>query len=325
MLNKQKLDMDRNDKIFVAGHRGMVGSAIVRLLKKQGFGNLTLQSRDMLDLRDSLAVEHFFDSHKPDVVILTAAQVGGIQANIDRPAEFLYDNLTIQNNVIHQSHLHDVKRFCFVGSSCIYPRQCPQPMKEGYLLSGPLEPTNEGYALAKIAGLKMVECYRKQYGFPGITIMPCNLYGTNDSFDPLHSHVLSALVRKFVDASDNQTMQVTIWGSGVARREFMHVDDAASAILFLIQNYDSSQLINIGWGEDLPIKELASIIADKAKFKGEISWDTFKPDGMLRKCLDVSKMKKLGFQPQITLDEGIEKTIAEYKKIKAVAVIKETK
>lgn len=294
----------------------MVGSAIMRALEKQGFKNLVTRTHKQLDLLNSLAVTEFFDLEKPDAVILAAARVGGIQANIDHPAEFLYENLAMQNNVIHQSYLHGVKKLCFLGSSCIYPRECPQPIKEEYLMSGPLEPTNEGYALAKIAGLKMVEYYRKQYDFPGISLMPCNLYGTNDSFDPLHSHVLSALVRKFVDAVADGAKSVTIWGTGKARREFMHVDDTAEAILFFMENYDSPQFINLGWGEDITIKELALSIAREANFTGDILWDSAKPDGMLRKCLDVSMMRSAGYVPEITLEEGIRQTIDEYKQIK---------
>jgi len=308
--------MNKTDKIFVAGHRGMVGSAVVRVLRKYDFENLILVTRKELDLGNYSAVENFFKTEKPNKVILAAARVGGIQANINYPAEFLYENLAIQNNVIHQSYLHSVKKFCFLGSSCIYPRECPQPMEEEYLLTGLLEPTNEGYALAKIAGLKMIEFYRKQYGFHGISVMPCNLYGTNDNFDPLHSHVLSALVRKFVNAADSGAKNVTIWGTGKARREFMHVDDAAEAILFLMENYDSPKIINIGWGKDVFIKEMALLVAQKVGFRGEIRWDISKPDGMLRKCLDVSHMKSLGYSPKITLEEGISRTIKEYKEIK---------
>lgn len=303
----------KNDRIYVAGHRGMVGSAIVRLLRNRGFDRLILRPSKELDLRNSSAVNKFFTDEKPDVVVLAAARVGGIQANIDHPAEFLYENLSIQSNIIHASYLHNVKHFCFLGSSCVYPRECPQPMKEEYLLTGPLEPTNEGYALAKIAGLKMVEYYRKQHGFHGISLMPCNLYGTNDSFDPRHSHVLSALVKKFVDAADDEATSVTVWGTGKARREFMHVSDAAEAILFFMENYDSSEIINIGWGQDISIKELANLIAQKADFKGRLMWDTSKPDGMPRKCLDVSRMKSFGYEPKITLEEGIEKTVGEYR------------
>jgi GDP-L-fucose synthase len=308
--------MDKNDRIYVAGHWGMVGSAIVRSLKKLGFENLLLRSRNELDLRDSQAVEKFFVSEKPDVVVLAAARVGGIQANIDHPAEFLYENIAIQNNVIHQSFLNGVKKFCFLGSSCVYPRKCPQPMKEEYLMTGPLEPTNEGYAMAKIAGLKMIELYRKQYGFLGISVMACNLYGTNDNFDPLHSHVLSALVKKFVDAVESGVESVTIWGTGRARREFMHVDDAAEAIVFLLEHYDRPQIINVGWGEDVSIKELAVLIAKKAGFEGELAWDKSRPDGMPKKCLDVSRMKALGYTPKIHLEDGIQRTIEEYKELK---------
>jgi len=307
--------INRKDRIFVAGHKGMVGSAITRLLKKRGFENLVLRFSKELDLRDALAVQRFFKSEKPEVVILTAARVGGIQANMDFPAEFLHENLAIQNNIIHQSFLSGVKKFCFLGSSCIYPREAPQPMKEEYLLTGPLEPTNEGYALAKIAGIKMIEYYRKEYGFCGISVIPCNLYGTNDSFDPRRSHVLSALVKKFVDAIDRGEKEVTIWGTGKARREFMHVDDAAEAVLFMMDAYDSS-IINIGWGEDISIKELALLISQQTGFEGRLLWDTSKPDGMPLKCMDVTRMNNLGYFPRITLEEGIRKTISEYRELK---------
>ncbi|MDR4508979.1 MAG: GDP-L-fucose synthase [Candidatus Brocadiaceae bacterium] len=304
------------DKIFVAGHKGMVGSAIVRLLKKRGFNNLLLRARDELDLRDAVSVNEFFERERPAVVILAAGRVGGILANSTYPADFLYENLAIQNNVIHLSHKYGSGKFCFLGSSCIYPRECPQPMKEEYLMTGPLEPTNEGYALAKIAGLKMVEFYRRQYGFCGISVMPCNLYGTNDSFDPHESHVLSALVKRFVDAVDAGLDEISLWGTGSARREFMHVDDAAGAIMYLIEQYDSPQLMNIGSGEDISIKDLASLVALRVGFTGKISWDASKPDGMPRKLLDVSRMKALGFAPEITLEEGIKKTIEEYRILK---------
>jgi len=311
--------VNQSDKIYVAGHNGMVGSALVRFLKKHNFKNLILRSKTELDLRNSLAVEDFVKTEKPDIVILAAARVGGIQANIDFPAEFLYDNLAIQNNVIHQCYLQGVKKFCFLGSSCVYPTRCPQPMKEDYLLTGALEPTNEGYALAKVVGLKIVEFYRKQYKFPGISVMPCNLYGTNDSFDPLQSHVLSSLVRKFVDAVDNSEKNVIIWGTGIAKREFMHVDDAAEAILFVMEHYTGDKFINIGWGKDISIKDLTTLIARKTHFQGKLIWDTYKSDGMLRKCMDVSRMKDLGFMPKIDLEEGIERTIKEYRKLKGIA------
>ena len=308
--------MNQNNKVYIAGHNGMVGSSIVRQFEKRGYDNLILRSSSELDLRDGVAVKDFFDLEQPEVVVLAAARVGGIQANIDHPAEFLFENLMMQSNVIHQSYLHKVEKFCFLGSSCIYPRECPQPMREEYLLTGALEPTNEGYALAKISGLKMVEYYRKQYGFNGISVMPCNIYGTNDSFDPKHSHVLSSLVRRMVDAVDDGNDNVTVWGSGIARREFMHVDDASRAIVELLMTDSEYDLINVGWGSDISIKELADKIAECAGFEGEIKWDKTKPDGMLLKCMDVSRMKSLGFYPEISLDDGIVKTISEYRSIK---------
>ncbi len=308
--------MKDTDRVYIAGHKGMVGSAIVRLLEKRGFGNLLLRTSKELDLRNTSQVEKFFEEEKPNIVIMAAARVGGIQANIEKPAEFLFENLMIQNNVTHQAYLNKVKKFCFLGSSCIYPKESIQPIKEEYLLTGPLEPTNEGYAISKIAGLKMVENYYRQYDFPGISLMPCNLYGTNDSFDPLHSHVLSALVKKFVDAVDSEDAQVTVWGSGKARREFMHVDDMAEAVLFLMADYNSPQILNIGPGKDISIYELSNTIAAKSNYYGKILWDTSKPDGMLRKCLDVSKMKSLGFFPKVSLEEGIERTIEQYKTLK---------
>jgi len=308
--------VDIDDKIYIAGHRGLVGSAIVRQLESRGFANLLMRTHKELNLLDEVAVRDFFNKERPNIVILAAARVGGIQANVDYPAEFLYENLCIQNNVIHQSHLHKVKKLCFLGSSCIYPKECSQPIKEDYLLSGKLEPTNEGYALAKISGIKMVEFYKKQYDLNGISIMPCNLYGTNDSFNPLYSHVLSSLVKRFVDAVDQSLSDVTVWGSGIARREFMHVDDAAEAILFLIENYNELEFINVGVGKDISIKELAQLVAEKTGYQGNISWDLSKPDGMLKKCLDVSKLTELGYSPKISLPKGIEKTIQEYKKTK---------
>jgi GDP-L-fucose synthase len=309
--------MDNTEtKIFIAGHRGMVGSAILRKLYERGFSNIVCKDRNSLDLTDQENVKSFFDEERPEYVIIAAARVGGIQANISYPADFLYENLAIQNNLIHQSYLQGVEKICFLGSSCIYPKECPQPMKEEYLLTGRLEPTNEGYAIAKIAGVKMVDFYNDQYGLDGFSVIPCNLYGTNDDFNPLHSHVLSATVKKFVDAVDNNVQNVTIWGTGVARREFMHVDDAAEAILFLMNGYRSSRPINVGWGEDISIKNLATIIGEKVGFRGEIIWDESKPDGMLRKCMDISRISSLGYKPKITLDAGITRTIEEYKKNK---------
>lgn len=309
--------IEKTDKIFVAGHRGMVGSAMTRALQAAGYQQLITASRDSLDLRDRPAVAEFFQRQRPDVVILSAARVGGINANRLHPAGFLHDNLAIQTNVIEESRLAGVKLLVFLGSSCIYPREAPQPMKEEYLLTGPLEPTNEAYALAKIAGLRMAYYYQQQYGMRVVCPMPCNLYGTNDSFDPQNSHVLSALVKKFCDAADraadNTQTSVTVWGSGTARREFLHVDDAARGILLLIDRWHSPELINLGSGTDISIRELASLIASKAGFTGEVQWDTSMPDGMPRKLLDVSKIAALGFTPTISLEEGIERTIAEYR------------
>lgn len=308
--------IDKKESIYLAGHNGMVGSAILRALRANGFDNLLLADKTQLNLLNQQKVRDFFDRTRPDYVFLAAARVGGIRANIERPAEFMFENLTIQNNVIHSAFEFQVRKLIFVGSSCIYPRECDQPMKEEYLLTGPLEPTNEGYALAKIAGLKLLEYYHRQYGFKSVSLMPCNLYGTNDSFDPSHSHVLSALVKKFVDAADYGDQEVSVWGTGSARREFMHVDDAASAILFLFENHDSPNHINVGWGEDISIAELVALIREISAFKGKIIWDPAKPDGMPRKCLDVTKMRSLGFLPRITLKDGIERTIREYRTLK---------
>ena len=310
--------INKNSKIFIAGHRGMVGSAVERAFLKAGFNNIITKTRKELNLLNYQEVGSLFSNEKFDYVILAAARVGGIQANISMPAEFLYENLQIQNNIIHHSYLSNVKKLLFFGSSCIYPKDCAQPMKEECLLSGKLEPTNEGYAMAKIAGIKMLKYYAKQYGFKSNSIMPCNLYGTNDSFHPQHAHVLSSLVRKFVDAVDNKDVEVNVWGTGIARREFMHVDDAAAAALFYLENSDSEEFINVGWGVDISIKELAELIAVEADFKGKITWDITKPDGMLKKCMDVTNMHKSGFSPTIYLAEGIKKTIKEYKNLKTI-------
>jgi GDP-L-fucose synthase len=291
----------------------MVGSAMVRTLTAAGYARLITAPRETLDLRDRRAVAEFFQRERPQVVILSAAKVGGIHANRTQPAEFIYDNLIVQTNVIDESHLADVKLLVFLGSTCIYPRASPQPMKEEYLLTGPLEPTNEAYALAKIAGLRMAYYYEKQYGMRVVCPMPTNLYGTNDNYHPEHSHVLSALVRKFCDAADSGASSVTVWGSGSARREFLHVDDAARGILLLMEKWYSPDIINLGVGEDISIRDLAQLIAAKSGFTGEIQWDTSMPDGMPRKLLDVSKMTALGFKPQISLAEGIARTIVEYR------------
>ena len=308
--------MNKEDNIYISGHRGMVGSAIHRLFIKEGYENIITAGREEVDLVDQSAVKKFFQGHQIDSVIIAAAKVGGINANMNFPAQFFYDNLMIQNNLINESYLNGVKKVVFLGSSCIYPKECEQPMKEEYLLTGKLEPTNESYALAKIAGLRMVDAYKQEYGLDGLSLMPCNLYGPNDSFDLENSHVLSAFVKRFSDAKDNNDSSVTLWGSGIARREFMHVDDMAKATLFAINNFSESGFINVGWGKDISIKELAELTSEKVAFKGTILWDTSKPDGMLRKCLDVTKMKKLGFEPTITLSEGIDHMIAIYKELK---------
>ncbi len=308
--------MEKNAKIYVAGHRGLVGSAIVRHLQVAGYNNLILRTHSELDLISQDAVREFFEAEKPDYVFLAAAKVGGIRANMESPAQFLYDNIVIQTNIIHQAYLSGVKKILILGSSCIYPRECPQPMKEDYLLDGKLEPTNEGYALSKIVALKMGEFYKRQYGYNAISVMPCNLYGQNDSFDPLHSHVLSATVRKFVDAVDEGRDTVVMWGTGNARREFLNVDDMASACLFMMEHYEGETFINIGCGEDYSIRELAEIVARLTGFKGKIEWDTTKPDGMMKKCMDVTRMKEMGFEPKISLEEGIKHVIEEYKQFK---------
>lgn len=313
--------MNKDSKIYVAGHLGMAGSAIFRALQKNGFTNVFGKSIDELDLTSPALVEEFFKREKPEYVFIAAAIVGGIKANIARPVEFLRDNLSIQNNLIASAHRNGVKKACFLASSCIYPRECRQPMKEEYLLTGPVEPTNEGYALAKIAGVKLAEYYFKQYGFLVINPVPCNLYGTNDHFD-VNSHVLSANIKRFVDAADNGTKEVTVWGSGKARREFMHVDDMAAACLFLMENRNTPEIINVGWGTDVSIRELVDMIAREAGYNGRINWDKSQPDGMPRKVVDTSKINRLGFKPSITLEEGIKKTIAEYRDLKARGLVK---
>lgn len=308
--------MEKNAKIYVAGHRGLVGSAIVRHLQDAGYGNLVLKAHAELDLISQEAVREFFEAEKPEYVFLAAAKVGGIRANMESPAQFLYDNIVIQTNIIHQAYLSRVKKILILGSSCIYPRECLQPMKEEYLLDGKLEPTNEGYALSKIVALKMGEFYKRQYGFNAISVMPCNLYGQNDSFDPLHSHVLSATVKKFVDAIDEGRDTVVMWGTGNARREFLNVDDMAAGCLFMMEHYEGETFINIGCGEDYSIRELAEMVARLTGFDGKIEWDTTKPDGMMKKCMDVTRMKEMGFEPRISLEEGIKHVIEEYKQFK---------
>jgi len=303
-----------SDKIFIAGHRGMVGSACVRRFQAAGYNNLLLRSRAQLDLRNKSAVDDFFATEKPDYVILAAARVGGILANNTYPAEFLTENLEIQNNVIWAAYRSGVKKLCFLGSSCIYPRESPQPICEDYLLTGPLEPTNEGYAIAKIAGLKLCAYLRRQYSFPAFSLMPCNLYGTNDNYHPEHSHVFPALIRKFCTAADQHLPEVTLWGTGNPWREFMHVDDLANAVFYFISQTElPPELINTGAGTEITIRALAETIAQEADFHGNITWDTTKPDGMFRKLLDSSLAKSLGWTPKISLSDGIRQTIREFR------------
>ena len=304
--------MEKDAKIYIAGHRGMVGSAIVRRLKKEGFQNLLLATSSELDLRDQQAVSDFFERKKPDYVLLAAAKVGGIQANNTYRAEFLYDNLMIQTNVIHHSWMNGVKKLLFLGSSCIYPKMAPQPLKEEYLLTGLLEPTNEPYAIAKIAGIKMCDAYRDQYGCHFISAMPTNLYGPHDNYDLANSHVLPALLRKFHEAKLKGEKTVTVWGSGTPLREFLHVDDLADACYFLMEHYDEKGLVNIGVGHDLSIRDLALMIKDITGFEGSLQFDTSKPDGTPRKLMDVSKLHHLGWKEKISLREGIEQVYREY-------------
>ena len=308
--------MNKDQRIFIAGHKGMVGSAILRLLDAEKFSNLITADRSQLDLTSQIQVQDFFLKHTPDLVIMAAAKVGGISANMKEPADFLFTNLAIQNNLFQASLSIGVKKIIYLGSSCIYPASCPQPMREEYLLTGPLEPTNEGYAIAKIAGLKMAQFFHQQYKMETVSFMPCNLYGTNDHFDLTRSHVLSALVRRFVDAVDDGISEVTLWGTGVARREFMHVDDLARAVLQLESKLDSGSFINVGVGEDISILDLAHLIARETHYQGEILWDATKPNGMLQKLMDVSKMKSLGFLPAISLQQGIEQMIRDYRGLK---------
>jgi GDP-L-fucose synthase len=297
--------MEHSSKIYVAGHRGMVGSAIVRRLQQEGFNNLVLRTSAELDLRDQAQVANFFKSEKPEYVFLAAAKVGGIVANNKYRADFLYDNIQMQNNVIHNSHLAGVKKLMFLGSSCIYPKLAAQPLKEEYLLTGVLEPTNEPYAIAKIAGIKMCEAYRDQYGCNFISVMPTNLYGINDNYHPENSHVLPALIRKFHEAKIKGSKQVEIWGTGSPLREFLYADDLAEACVFLMQGYNDRGFINIGVGHDLSIKELAQLVQKTVGFEGELVFDTSKPDGTPRKLMDVSKLHSLGWNHKTQLADGI--------------------
>ena len=300
--------MDKSEKIFVAGHRGMVGSALIRRLESEGFTNLPKRDSSQLDLLDESAVAKFFAEEKPAVVILAAAKVGGIKANNDFPVEFLLENLRIQNNVIHAAYENGARKLLFLGSSCIYPKFAPQPIPETALLSGPLEPTNEAYAIAKIAGIKLCQAYAREYGANFISVMPTNLYGPNDNFDLETSHVLAALLRKAHQAKTRKDRKLTVWGSGKPRREFLHVDDLASACLLLLEKYDSSEIINVGCGEDISVRELAELICEVVGFDGDLIWDANKPDGTPRKLLDVTKLRALGWKPSIPLRDGITRT-----------------
>jgi GDP-L-fucose synthase len=305
--------MDKSDKIYIAGHRGMVGSGLERKLRKEGYSNIITRTSSELDLRNQKAVNEFFEKEKPSYVILAAAKVGGIHANNTYRAEFIYDNLMIEANIIHSAYLNKVIKLLFLGSSCIYPKMAAQPLKEEYLLSGYLEPTNQPYAIAKIAGIEMCDSYRSQYGCNFISAMPTNLYGTNDNYHPENSHVLPALIRRIVLAKRNNESLVTIWGSGAPKREFLHVDDLSDACYFLLQNYNEQGLVNIGCGTDVSIKELAELIVAEVGYEGSLVFDTTKPDGTPRKLMDTTKINSLGWVSKIDLMNGIKKTINEVK------------
>ncbi|RZK67699.1 MAG: GDP-L-fucose synthase [Pedobacter sp.] len=305
--------MNKTNKVYIAGHRGMVGSAILRNLQAEGFDNILTRTSKELDLRDSVAVSEFFRNEKPDYVFLAAAKVGGIVANNTYRADFLYENLMIQNNVIHQAYVNKVSKLMFLGSSCIYPKLAPQPLKEEYLLTGELEPTNEPYAIAKIAGIKMCDAYRDQYGCNFVSVMPTNLYGPNDNYDLNNSHVLPAMLRKFIVAKQNGAGNVTIWGTGTPKREFLHADDLAEACVYLMKNYNEPGLVNIGVGDDVSILDLAKLVKKIVEFDGEIITDTTKPDGTPRKLMDVSKLNGMGWKAKTSLEEGIQKVYDEIK------------
>lgn len=303
--------MKQTDKIYIAGHKGMVGSGLERKLRKEGFNNITTRTSSELDLRNQQSVNDFFENEKPKYVILAAAKVGGIHANNTFRAEFIYNNLMIEANIIHAAHLNKVTKLLFLGSSCIYPKMAPQPLKEEYLLSGYLEPTNQPYAIAKIAGIEMCDSYRAQYGCNFISAMPTNLYGTNDNYHPENSHVLPALIRRIVLAKKYNEPTVTIWGTGSPRREFLHVDDLADACYFLLQNYNEQGLVNIGCGRDVSIKELAELIVEEVGYNGQLVFDNTKPDGTPRKLMDVTKVNQFGWEASIDLKDGIARTIKE--------------
>jgi GDP-L-fucose synthase len=306
--------MNIDSRIYVAGHRGLVGSAISRLLCAEGFSQLILRTRAELDLLDRDAVDRFFAAEKPEFVFLAAAKVGGILANSTYPADFLRDNLMIQNNVIDSAYRHGVQKLQFLGSSCIYPKFAPQPIREDYLLTGALEPTNEWYAIAKIAGIKMAQAYRRQYGFNAISLMPTNLYGPGDNFDLSTSHVLPALIRKFHEAKQQNAAEVVVWGSGTPRREFLHVDDLAAAAVFLMRHYNEGEIVNVGTGRDITIREVAELIQRVTGYEGAIAFDASKPDGTPRKLLDVAKLSALGWQASIPFDQGVARTYDWYRR-----------
>uniref|UniRef100_UPI004048000A GDP-L-fucose synthase family protein n=1 Tax=Algoriphagus sp. TaxID=1872435 RepID=UPI004048000A len=306
--------MEQTAKIYIAGHRGMVGSGLERKLRKEGYNNIVTRTSSQLDLRKQQDVNEFFEKEKPAFVILAAAKVGGIHANNTYRAEFIYDNLMIETNIIHAAYLNKVTKLLFLGSSCIYPKNAPQPLKEEYILSGYLEPTNQPYAIAKIAGIELCDSYRAQYGCNFISAMPTNLYGTNDNYHPENSHVLPALIRRIVLAKKNNEPTVIIWGTGIPRREFLHVDDLADACYFLLQNYNEQGLVNIGCGIDVSIKELAELIVDEVGYEGELIFDKTKPDGTPRKLLGINRISIMGWSPKIGLEVGIKKTIEDFNK-----------
>jgi GDP-L-fucose synthase len=307
------VQLNQDSRIYVAGHRGLVGAAVVRTLRQQGYQNLLVRTHQELDLTDQTAVREFFDRERPAAVIMAAARVGGIHANSTRPALFIRDNLLIQDNVIDAAHRSGVAKFVFLGSSCIYPKLAPQPIKEEYLLTGPLEPTNEWYAVAKIAGLKMCQAYRREFGFNAISLMPTNLYGPGDNFDLQNSHVLPALIRRFHEAKLRGDETMSIWGTGTPRREFLHVDDLADAVIYLLNNYDDESIVNVGWGEDVTIRDLAELVMAASGYQGRLVFDPSKPDGTPRKLLDTTRLTALGWRPKIPLEAGIESTYAWFR------------
>jgi GDP-L-fucose synthase len=307
--------MEKNSKIFVAGHKGLVGSALVRQLTLEGYTNIVTYDKKGLDLRKQLQVQSFFQTEKIDYVFLAAAKVGGIKFNAEAPAEFMYDNLMIQSNVIDAAYRNGVKKLMFLGSACIYPKVVPQPIKEEYMMTGPLEPTNEGYAIAKIAGLKMAEYYKEQYNFNAISVMPANLYGVNDNFDPDRGHVIPGLINRFLEAKKNKNPSITCWGDGSPTREFLYCDDMADACIFLMKNYNDSKFINIGSDTELTIKDLAEKIKVHTGYEGTIEWDINKPNGTPKRKLDNSKLFNMGWKPKVSFDEGLKKTIDWYLKV----------